>query len=52
MSGSSGKGQNLYVEHYEKEGFKKVTDGSLKPNDVILMALNNNKPRERLYGQL
>ena len=35
------RGQNLYVEHYEKEGFKKVTDGSLKPNDVILMALNS-----------
>ena len=35
------KGKNLYLENFEKEGFKKVTDGSLQTNDLILMALNS-----------
>ena len=36
------KGKNLYLENFEKEGFKKVTDNSLQIGDLILMALNSD----------
>ena len=35
------KGKNYYLERYAQEGFSKVTDGTLQPHDVILMALNS-----------
>ena len=35
------KGKNLYLDNFKSEGFTEVTDGSLQPNDVILMALNS-----------
>ena len=35
------KGKNYYLERYAEEGFSKVTDGTLQPHDVILMALNS-----------
>ena len=36
------KGKNLYIENFEKEGFIRVTDGSLQVHDVMLMALNSD----------
>lgn len=36
------KGKNLYMERFEKEGFFRVTDNSLQPHDVMLMALNSD----------
>ena len=35
------KGKNYYLERYAQEGFSKVTDGTLQPHDVMLMALNS-----------
>jgi proteasome lid subunit RPN8/RPN11 len=31
------KGQNIYIENFEKAGFAEVKDGSLRKHDVILM---------------
>jgi len=31
------QGKNYYVDNYEVNGFKRVTDGTLKPHDSILM---------------
>ena len=36
------KGKNLYLDNFQSEGFVEVTDGSLQPNDLILMALNSD----------
>ena len=36
------KGQHLYTENYEKEGFIRVTDGSLQEHDIILMNIRSN----------
>lgn len=38
------KGGNLYVENFQKAGFKKVTDGSLKTHDVIIMQVVSPVP--------
>ena len=36
------KGQHLYTENFEKEGFIRVTDGSLKLHDIVLMNIRSN----------
>ena len=36
------KGQHLYTENFEKEGFIRVTDGSLQLHDIVLMNIRSN----------
>lgn len=36
------EGKNYYVENMEKAGFEKVTDGTLKEHDVILMKISSS----------
>lgn len=38
------EGKNLYEENFEKEGFIKVVDGTLKPHDLIIMQIRSPKP--------
>ena len=35
------KGKNYYVDNYEVNGFKRITDGSLKPHDALLMNIRS-----------
>lgn len=58
------KGQNLYLDRYEKWGFELVKDGSLQVGDVLLMQVLSNVPNHaaiylggdvighHLYGRL
>ena len=58
------EGKSLYEEHYAKEGFFKVTDGSLREHDLIIMQirakvpnhgaiyLGNNRILHHLFGKL
>lgn len=38
------EGKSLYEDNYHKEGFVKVTDGSLKPHDIIIMQIRSPVP--------
>lgn len=38
------RGENLYLENYEKAGFRRVTDGSLQVGDVIIMQVQSPVP--------
>ena len=38
------EGKNLYMDNFEKEGFVRVRDGSLKEHDVIIMQIRAKVP--------
>ena len=38
------KGLNLYMENFEAAGFRRVTDGTLKPGDCIIMQVASDVP--------
>jgi len=35
------KGKNYYIDNYKTNGFKQITDGSLKANDALLMNIRS-----------
>ena len=35
------KGKNYYIDNYETNGFKRITDGSLKLHDSLLMNIRS-----------
>lgn len=37
-------GGNLYLDNYEKEGFARVTDGTLEVGDILLMTIRSRVP--------
>lgn len=57
------EGKDFYTDNYEKEGFVKVTDGTLKKHDLIIMQIRakvpnhgaiyvgNNMIQHHLYGK-
>lgn len=38
------RGENMYVENYEKEGFRKIPMSEMMPGDVIVFSLKSNVP--------
>lgn len=38
------KGENIYVENFEKAGFRRILDGGPQPGDVLLMQVLSNVP--------
>ena len=37
-------GENMYMDNFENEGFYKVTDGTLKEHDLIIMQIRSSVP--------